>query len=87
MSERDENRNARRDTEWNNTSARHLSLVGLEALANYKAAGLAHPGERMHEQLAKRLARVAATDDWNAGEEPPRNNLGNRHVYRNNIRF
>ena len=64
MSERDDNRNARRDTEWNNTSARHLSLVGLEALANYRAAGLVKKGEHMHENLATRLARVAATNDW-----------------------
>lgn len=65
MSERgDANRQVGRDTEWNRTSARHLSLVGLEALANYKAAGLVHKGEKMHENLAKRLARVAARDDW-----------------------
>lgn len=64
MSERDENRQAARETEWNRTSARHLSLVGLEALANYKAAGLVHKGDVMHESLAKRLARVAARDYW-----------------------
>jgi hypothetical protein len=66
MSERDANRYANRNTEWNRTSARHLSLVGLEALANYKAAGLVHKGETMHENMAKRLARVAARDDWGA---------------------
>lgn len=48
----------------NVTTPRYLATVGLHALASYKAAGLAGPGERMHEQIARRLARVAATDNW-----------------------
>lgn len=42
---------------------RDLALLGLEALARYKY-GIAKPGERAHEVLARRLARVAARNSW-----------------------
>lgn len=41
-----------------------LATVALHALASYTAAGLAGQGDHMHEQLAKRLARVAVTNNW-----------------------
>lgn len=46
------------------TAPKYLATVALHALAAYKAAGLAGPGERMHEQLARRLVRVAVTNNW-----------------------
>jgi hypothetical protein len=41
-----------------------LAITALEALAGYKASGLAMKGEKMHEELAKRLVRVVRTDNW-----------------------
>lgn len=34
-----------------------LPALGLQALANYVEAGLARPGEHMHEEIALQLAR------------------------------
>lgn len=59
MHERDE-------TRTQSTTPSHLATVALHALANYKKSGLAGKGERMHEQLAVRLARVAVANDWEA---------------------
>lgn len=65
MSEQgDKNRQDGTSTARNGSSPRFLALVGLEALAMYKAAGLAQPGEHMHKQIAIRLARIAATNKW-----------------------
>jgi hypothetical protein len=65
MSQRgDKNRREGTATSRNYMNPRQLALVGLEALANYKEAGLAQPGETMHRQLAIRLARITATNKW-----------------------
>lgn len=60
MNEKDPGQNP----EQPNVTTRYLATVALYSLAAYKAAGLAGPGERMHEQIARRLARVAVTDNW-----------------------
>lgn len=64
MSERDDSRNAARETAWNSTSPRHFATVALLALANYQESGLVGPREGMHGQLVKRMARVAAENRW-----------------------
>lgn len=61
MNEKDPGQNPEQP---NVTTPRYLATVALYSLAAYKAAGLAGPGERMHEQIARRLARVAVTDNW-----------------------
>ena len=41
-----------------------IAMLGLEALARYVQNGIAHKGERMHEDLAKRLVRAIDKGTW-----------------------
>lgn len=42
---------------------REFAIVALEALARYKY-GVALPGEKAHEPLARRMMQVAANNSW-----------------------
>jgi hypothetical protein len=46
------------------SSPRTVSLLALEALARYTESDLAGPKERMHKDLAVRLAQVASKNEW-----------------------
>lgn len=43
---------------------RDVAVLGLEALFRYRSAGLAKTRDRMHENLASRLARAAVSGKW-----------------------